>query len=86
MRTFMFGYTLELSLLCLLALTNGLVAMAETAVVSARKSTLDQESLDGSRAATAALRLIQHPVRFLEFVQLWLTFTGLITGILGGVG
>lgn len=81
----MFGYTLELSLLCLLALTNGLVAMAETAVVSARKSTLEQESLDGSRAATGALRLIQHPVRFLEFVQLWLTLTGLIAGVLGGV-
>ena len=81
----MFGHPLELTILCLLALTNGLLAMAETAVVSARKSLIERESLDGSVSATAALGLIQHPARLLGLVQFWLTLTGIIAGIMGGL-
>lgn len=81
----MFSYPLELLVLCLLVVTNGLLAMAETAVVSARKSLIERESLDGSRTATNALRLMQLPGRFLEFVQFWLTLTGLISGAVGGI-
>ena len=81
----MFSHPLELTILCLLALTNGLLAMAETAVVSARKSLIERESLDGSVSATAALGLIQHPARLLGLVQFWLTLTGIIAGIMGGL-
>lgn len=85
MRSFMFSHPLELTILCLLALTNGLLAMAETAVVSARKSVIERESLDGSLSATRALGLIQHPARLLGLVQFWLTLTGIIAGVMGGL-
>lgn len=81
----MFSHTLELIILCLLALTNGLLAMAETAVVSARKSQIERESLDGNVAASYALRLIQQPARFLGLVQFWLTLTGILAGVMGGL-
>lgn len=81
----MFGHSLELTTLCLLALTNGLLAMAETAVVSARKSVIERESLDGSVSATRALRLIEQPARFLGLVQFWLTLTAIMAGVIGGL-
>lgn len=80
----MFGYPLELLALCLLVVANGLLAMAETAVVSARKSVLEREALDGDRAAAAVLDLTRHPTRFLGLVQFWLTLSGMIAGVLAG--
>ncbi|MCC6415101.1 MAG: HlyC/CorC family transporter [Opitutaceae bacterium] len=81
----MSGHSLEITTFCLLALSNGLLAMAETAVVSARKSQLERESLDGSASATRALQLIEHPARFLGLVQFWLTLSGIIAGVMGGL-
>lgn len=74
----------ELLILALLILANGVLAMAETAVVSARKSKLRKLSLTGDRRAARALALADQPARFLELVEFWLTLSGMIAGVLAG--
>lgn len=81
----MSGLTLEILLLCFLVLANGVLAMAETAVVSARKAKLRRQADAGNRAARQALVLAGNPARFLALVEFWLTLSGMIAGVLGGV-
>jgi putative hemolysin len=76
--------TLELLVLALLVLANGVLAMAETAVVSARKGTLRKLAAQGNKRAAAALALADQPARFLELVEFWLTLSGMIAGVLAG--
>ncbi len=70
-------------IICLLVLANGLLAMAETAVVSSRKSRL-RELAKKHPGAAKALALAEQPTRFLALVQFWLTLSGMIAGVLGG--
>lgn len=74
----------ELLIVCFLVLANGLLAMAETAVVKVRKSRLRERAALGHAGATHALELAEHPARFLALVQFWLTLSGMIAGVLGG--
>jgi putative hemolysin len=60
---------LEILLIFLLLLANGIFAMAEIAVVSSRKARLKKFADEGSAKAQAALALAQHPDRFLSAVQ-----------------
>ncbi len=76
--------TVELLVLALLVLANGVLAMAETAVVSARKTTLRKLATAGNRRARQALALAEQPARFLELVEFWLTLSGMIAGVLAG--
>lgn len=77
---------LYLELLAVLALTliNGLLAMSELAVVSSRRSRLDQLASQGSRGARAALLLIDDPSRFLSTVQIGITLVGIVAGAFSG--
>ena len=74
----------ELLILALLVLANALLAMAETAVVAAKKTRLRQLARSGDEGAARALVLADQPTRFLALVQFWLTFSGMIAGVLGG--
>lgn len=80
----MLSWPTELFIICLLVLANGLLAMAETAVVRVRKSTLRERAAKGHAGAAKALELAEHPARFLALVQFWLTLSGMIAGVLGG--
>ena len=81
---FMLSLPLELLILGLLVLANGLVAMAETAVVSAKKTKLRQRAARGDTGAGKALALAEHPARFLALVEFWLTLSGMLAGVLAG--
>ncbi len=80
----MLSLPLELLILGLLVLANGLVAMAETAVVSAKKTKLRKLAARGDAGAGKALALAQHPARFLALVEFWLTLSGMLAGVLAG--
>src|SRR5271165_1511388 len=82
-RSPMLSVPVEILIICLLVLVNGLLAMAETAVVSARKSRL-RELAKNHAGAAKALALTEQPTRFLALVQFWLTLSGMIAGVLGG--
>lgn len=74
----------EIGLILLLLLLNGLFAMAELAVVSARKARLQQWADKGDARAQAALELAQHPDDFLSTVQVGITLIGILAGAFGG--
>lgn len=74
----------EIFIILLLIFINGLFAMAEIALVSARKSSLKAEANRGSRAARKALALQDDPDNFLSSVQIGITLVGLLTGMFSG--
>ena len=75
---------LQLLIVLLLIVINGLLAMSELAVVSARTSRLEQRAADGVRGARAAINLAAHPARFLSTVQIGITLIGIVNGAFGG--
>ncbi len=74
---------MEIALLVVLILLNGLFAMAEIALVTARKSRLQRLADEGDRSAQAALRLGREPTQFLSTVQIGITAIGILNGIVG---
>lgn len=74
----------EAVLIGFLLMLNGLLAMAEIAVVSARKSRLRSLATGGNSRAKAALELAEAPNRFLSTVQIGITLVGILAGAVGG--
>lgn len=74
---------MELAILALLILLNGLFAMSEVALLMARKSRLASLASHGDRLAAAAARLAAEPTRFLSTIQIGITSIGLLSGIVG---
>jgi putative hemolysin len=66
-----------------LILINGVFAMAEIAVISARKTRLRQSAEEGSRSAGLALELAESPGRFLSTIQVGITLIGILAGAFG---
>lgn len=75
---------LEIVLILLLVLMNGVFAASEIALVSARKARLQHMAKRGSRRAGVALRLAENPDRFLSTVQIGITLIGVFAGAFGG--
>lgn len=75
---------IDIGILLVLILFNGVFAMSEMAMATSRKSRLQQLADDGNARARAALRLIEHPNRFLATVQIGITLIGIVTGFFGG--
>jgi putative hemolysin len=78
------GVGLEVAIIALLILANGVFAMAEIAVVSARKAKLQQWAEEGDVRARAALELAARPNRFLAAVQVGISLVGVLAGAFGG--
>lgn len=74
----------EVIFILLLVLANGLFAMSEMAVVSARKARLQQWANEGDARARAALKLANMPERFLSTIQTGITMVGILAGAFGG--
>jgi putative hemolysin len=73
----------DILIILALILLNGVFAMSELAVVSARRLRLEKLSGDGSRGARAALELAHDPSRFLSTVQVGITLVGIFNGAFG---
>ncbi len=67
-----------------LIIANGVFAMSEIAMISARKVRLQQQANSGSKGARIALELHETPNRFLSTVQVGITLIGVFAGALGG--
>lgn len=72
-----------LIVLSVLLLLNGILAMAELAMMTSRQSRLQQAAGRGSRGAAAALTLAREPTRFLSTVQFGITLIGILAGAFG---
>lgn len=75
---------MEIFILVLLILLNGLFSMSEVAVISARKSNLKYDALKGNKFAQAALELTRNIDQFLSTVQVGITLIGIVTGLFSG--
>jgi len=76
---------IDLLIISFLIVLNGFLAMSEIAVVTAKKSRLEELARKGSKNAGLALKLGQDPERFLSAIQIGITFIGIISGAYGGV-
>jgi putative hemolysin len=75
---------IELFILTGLILINGLFSMCEIALVSARKSRMEQLADKGLRNAKIVLGLIEKPEVFLSTVQVGITLVAILTGLYSG--
>ncbi|MET0606090.1 MAG: hemolysin family protein [Beijerinckiaceae bacterium] len=75
---------LEIGLVLLLTIVNGLLAMSELAVVSARPARLRAMRDRGVKGARRALTLASDPGRFLSTVQIGITLVGILSGAFSG--
>jgi putative hemolysin len=66
--------------LVLLLLVNGIFVLAEIAVISSRKTRLQQQANEGNRPAGAALNLAQNPNDFLSTMQIGITLINILLG------
>jgi len=78
------GIALEVLIILLLILINGLFAMCELALVSARRARLAVMEHKGVASAARARRLAEDPQRFLPTVQVGVTLVSVLTGVFGG--
>jgi len=73
----------QFGLILFLILLNGVFAMSEMAIVSARKVRLQQMGETGNKGASKALELAEQPTRFLSTIQVGITSIGILSGALG---
>jgi putative hemolysin len=76
---------MELLVIFILLLFNGIFAMFEIALVSARKSRLLEEAKFGNMGARTALNLLKEPEKILSAIQVGITLIGIVAGAYGGV-
>ncbi|HOC56251.1 MAG TPA: hemolysin family protein [Verrucomicrobiota bacterium] len=75
---------IESAVILLLLVVNGVFAMTEIAIVTARKGRLRQLASGGNARARLALALAESPNRFLSTVQIGITLVGILAGAFGG--
>ncbi len=81
----MFGnLALEIVVILLLLVVNGVFAMSEIAVVTSRRVRLEQRAEQGDKGAAAALAIANEPSQFLSTVQVGITLVGVLAGAFGG--
>src|SRR5437868_4486248 len=80
----MTSFLLQILIVLLLIIANGVFSLSEIAIVSARKVRLSQRAEKGDARAKAALELANDPGRFLSTVQIGITLIGVLTGALSG--
>jgi putative hemolysin len=74
---------MEIAVLLILILLNGVFAMSEIALVTARRARLQRFVEEGDRGAIAAVTLAEDPTSFLSTVQIGITSIGILNGIVG---
>jgi putative hemolysin len=74
----------DLAVLAALILLNGVFAMSELAIVSARTARLRVAAERGSGGARVALQLAANPGKFLSTVQIGITLVGIVAGYVSG--
>ena len=76
---------MEILILGILILMNGFFSLSEIAMVSSKRSRLEQFKIEGRRGANTALRLMDHSGTFLSAIQVGITLIGIVTGVYGGM-
>ncbi|MEP6616028.1 MAG: CNNM domain-containing protein, partial [Ginsengibacter sp.] len=75
---------IEFFILLLLILINGFLVMSELALISAKKSRLENQAAKGNVNAKIALKLQEKPEVFLSTAQIFITLISILTGVYSG--
>jgi putative hemolysin len=75
---------LQIAILFLLILLNGVFAMAELALIGARRARLQSEAARGNKGAQSALKLLEESGRFLSTVSIGISLIAVIVSTVGG--
>ncbi|WP_370573412.1 hemolysin family protein [Methanomethylovorans sp.] len=78
------SYTFEIVTIIVLIVFNGIFAMSEFALVSAKRARLKQLAEEGNTGAVAALELSHKLTPFLSTIQVGITLIGILAGAFGG--
>ncbi len=78
------SYTFEIVTIIVLIVVNGIFAMSEFALVSAKRTRLKQMAEEGDAGAVAALELSGRLTSFLSTIQIGITLVGILAGAFGG--
>ena len=81
----MSGVVLELGLIVVLVFLNGIFSATEIALVTIRRSRLQQLVDEGNRSAVRVQRLKENPGRFLAVIQVGITFLGFLASAFAAV-
>jgi putative hemolysin len=76
--------SLQIPILLLLIVLNGIFAMAELALIGARRTRLQAEAANGNKGAEAALKLLHDSNRFLSTISIGITAIGVLVSTVGG--
>ena len=79
------GAFVELGVIVVLVLLNGVFAATEIALVTIRRSRIQQLIDEGHRAAIRVQRLKENPGRFLAVIQIGINFLGFLASALAAV-
>lgn len=74
---------MDIFILIVLILLNGIFAMSEIALVTARRGRLIRLAEDGDASSAMAVRLGEDPTQFLSTIQIGITAIGILNGIVG---
>ena len=75
---------IEIIIILILIIINGILTMAELAIVSSRKIKLQKLEQDNVRGAKTAIKLYNDSTNFLSTVQIGITVINIILGVVGG--
>ena len=75
---------MEILVIIILILLNGILSLSEMSLVSARKFKLENEVKKGNERAKIALEVSQNPTKLLSTVQIGITVIGILLGIFSG--
>lgn len=78
------SYLVEIIIILVLIILNGIFAISEFALVSAKKTRLRQRAEEGDIQAATALKLANEPTPFLSTIQVGITLVGILAGAFGG--
>jgi putative hemolysin len=76
---------MEILIVIMLVLINGVFAMYEIALVSVRKTRLEEKAKFGRAGAKTALKLLEEPEKVLSAIQVGITLIGIVSGAYGGL-
>jgi putative hemolysin len=78
------SYLIEIAIIILLIVLNGILSLSEFAIVSARRAQLRQRADEGDAGAAVALERAEEPTPFLSTIQIGITLVGILAGAYGG--
>ncbi|WP_199883707.1 hemolysin family protein [Anaerosinus massiliensis] len=76
--------SLEITIIAILIIINGLLVMTEMSVIESRKNKLEKLADTGNTGAKFALNIIEEPTRVLSSTQIGITLIGILIGTLAG--